>query len=158
MFAEKILWLISCVLFVTGSLLPMFSFNKFFIFNDTFSLMGGIIFLLRKGEVFLSLVVFSFSLLGPVYKLYLSGTLLKGKAIDREKRISIVKRLAIVGKWSMADVFVVAVIAATIKLGMFASVTIHSGLVVFSLAVLSSMLLIHKQMADYELRPRDENT
>jgi paraquat-inducible protein A len=58
----------------------------------------------------------------------------------------------------MADVFVVAVIAATIKLGMFASVTIHSGLVVFSLAVLSSMLLIHKQMADYELKPKDENT
>ena len=57
----------------------------------------------------------------------------------------------------MADVFVVAVIAATIKMGMLATVQIHIGLFLFGFAVLTSMVLVHKLMSGYELRPINEN-
>lgn len=72
--------------------------------------------------------------------------------------MKIVKRLAVLGKWSMADVFVVAVIAATVKMGMLATVQVHIGLLVFGFAVLTSMVLAHKQMSAYELRLKDEKT
>lgn len=134
----------------------MFSFQKFYVFNDSFSLLGGILHLLSEGEVFLFFVLFTFSIVGPVYKLYLCKILIGGHSIDPDSRIKMVKKLAVLGKWSMADVFVVAVIAATIKIGMLATVQIHIGLLVFGLAVLTSMVLVQKQMSAYELRLKGE--
>lgn len=78
--------------------------------------------------------------------------------IDSEKRMALIRRLAMVGKWSMADVFVVSIIAATVKLGVIAKITVHIGLYVFGLAVLASMFLAHQLMSGYELRPTDEET
>jgi len=56
----------------------------------------------------------------------------------------------------MADVFVVSVFAATIKLGAFASVKIHIGLFMFGLGVITSMILVHRQLSEYELLPKKE--
>lgn len=154
--SDSQLWIISGILFLAGIVLPMFSFQKFYIFNDSFSLLGGILHLLSEGEIFLFFVILTFSIIAPIYKLYLCKVLIAKKNLDQDKRLKIVKQLAVVGKWSMADVFVVSVIAATVKIGMFATVQIHIGLFVFSLAVLSSMVLVHKQMSEYELRPVNE--
>ena len=153
---DRQLWVVSCATFLAGILLPMFTFNSFYIFNDSFSLMGGILHLLRAGELFLFVLLFSFSVLGPVYKLYLCSRLIGNRTIAADTRIKMVKRLAFLGKWSMADVFVVAIIAATLKMGMIGSIEIHVGLVVFGLAVLTSMWLVQRQLSAYELRPIDE--
>lgn len=155
---DKNLWRGSVALFVMGIILPMFSFQHFLVFNDTFSLLGGIFYLLKEGQVVLFLVVFSFSIVLPTYKLYISKRILDGSVIDSEKRMTLIHRLAMVGKWSMADVFVVSIIAATVKLGAIAKITVHIGLYVFGLAVLSSMFLAHRLMSGYELRPTDEET
>lgn len=152
---DLIIWLTACVLFVAGIFLPMFTFHKFFIFNDTFSLAGGIWHLLGEGEVFLFLVILLFSILGPLYKLYLLGTLIRGRGADRSARRRRIKRLAVVGKWSMADVFVIAVIVSSVKLGLLASVSVLVGIVCFGLSVLMSMLLVQRQMAGYEFREKD---
>jgi paraquat-inducible protein A len=152
-FTDRILWVISCVLFIAGISLPMFSFHRFFIFNDTFSLLSSVFHLLVEGELFLFIVVFLFSIVGPIYKLYLLNTLVSAKAVSGKDRIRLIQKLAIIGKWSMADVFVVAIIASTVKIGLIASVSIHIGLLLFGLAVLSSMLLVQRQMSGYELRP-----
>ena len=45
------------------------------------------------------------------------------------------------GKWSMLDVFVVAVLLASVKLGALAQVQIHSGLYAFAASVLLTMLI-----------------
>ena len=44
----------------------------------------------------------------------------------------------------MLDVFVVAILVVTVKLGAIASITVHFGIYLFTLAVLASMLLTHK--------------
>lgn len=155
LFSDKNIWVASCLLFIAGILLPMFTFKKFFIFNDRFSLLGGIIYLFEEKEFFLFFVIFLFSIAGPIYKLYLIGILIRDRETDKIIKMKIIKRLAIVGKWSMADVFVVAVIVSTVKLGIIGGVTVHIGIVFFGLAVLLSMLLVQRQMADYEFRPKD---
>lgn len=152
---DQQLWIASSMLFLAGIVLPMFSFQKFYVFNDSFSLLGGILHLLLEGEVFLFFVLFTFSIIGPIYKLYLCKVLIGNQSIDPDNRMKIVKKLAVLGKWSMADVFVVAVIAATLKMGMLATVQVHIGLLVFGFAVLTSMVLVQKQMSAYELRPKD---
>ena len=58
----------------------------------------------------------------------------------------------------MADVFVVAIIVSTVKLGIIANVTVHIGIVFFGLAVLLSMLLVHRQMSKYEFTEKGQDT
>ncbi|WP_421869607.1 paraquat-inducible protein A [Motiliproteus sp.] len=153
--SNKAVWIASCICFVAGILLPMFTFRKFVIFDDTFSLLGGIIHLLKEGEIFLFLVIFAFSILGPIYKLKLIRDLIVEKHDDEATKLQSIKHLAIVGKWSMADVFIVAILVATIKLGMLASISVHIGIVFFGVSVLLSMLLVQRQMVGYEFRPKE---
>ncbi|OIO72790.1 MAG: hypothetical protein AUJ57_05300 [Zetaproteobacteria bacterium CG1_02_53_45] len=138
---------------VTGMVLPMFSFHKFYIFNDTFSLLGSVTYLLQKGEFFLFLILFAFSIALPLYKMALSFLLLSNRIREEGRRIKTVKQLAMVGKWSMTDVFVIAVLAATVKLGMIATIEVHVGLYVYGAGVITSMLLVHRLLSGYELRP-----
>jgi len=133
--------------------LPMFSFHKFYIFNDTFSLLGSVTYLLQKGEFFLFLILFAFSIALPLYKMALSFLLLSNRIREEGRRIKTVKQLAMVGKWSMTDVFVIAVLAATVKLGMIATIEVHVGLYVYGAGVITSMLLVHRLLSGYELRP-----
>jgi len=151
---EYLLWTASCLLLLSGMLLPMFSFHKFYIFNDTFSLLAGIIYLLQEGELFLFLILFTFSIAAPLYKIALSFLLVSNRIPETRQKIKTVNRLAAMGKWSMADVFVIAVLAATVKLGIIASIEVHAGLLVFGSGVITSMLLVHTLLSDYELRPR----
>ena len=147
------MWFTSSALLIIGMILPMFSFNKFYIFNDTFSLLGGVTFLLQEGEYFLFLILFAFSVALPLYKMILSFLLVSNRIKDAERKIKTVNRLAMVGKWSMTDVFVIAVLAATVKLGMIATIEVHAGLFVFGAGVIISMLLVNRLLSGYELRP-----
>ena len=155
---DKIIWLVSSLLFVAGVLLPMFSFNQFVVFHDRFSLFESVVYLLKEKEWFLSVALFVFSILAPAYKLYLLGILLRNKETDTRIKAQIIKKLAIISKWSMADVFVVAIIVSTVKLGIIANVTVHIGIVFFGLAVLLSMLLVHRQMSKYEFTEKGQDT
>ena len=143
----KLAWFTVSAMLVAGAVLPMFTFSQFYIFNDTFSLASGIFYLLKEGEPLLFLVVFSFSILMPVWKMVLLYRLLhapdRGSARHRRQ----LHVLAFLGKWSMLDVFVVAILVVTVKLGAIANVTVHAGIYLFTLAVLASMLLTHRVAA-----------
>jgi len=149
------LLVVSATLLVAGMLLPMFSFHKFYFFNDEFSLVGGVLYLLSIREIPLFLIIFLFSIAAPIYKTYLAMLLVMKRINGQDEKLRAVKRLAIMSKWSMADVFVISVLAATVKLGTVASIEIHSGLFVFGLGVLTSMLLVQKLLQAYELRPKN---
>jgi paraquat-inducible protein A len=97
-----------------------------------------------QGEPLLFIIVFSFSILMPVWKMYLLYRLLHAKDGDNTQRYRQLHVLSFLGKWSMLDVFVVAILVVTVKLGAIASITVHFGIYLFTLAVLASMLLTHK--------------
>ena len=140
----KLAWVIVSAMLVVGAILPMFTFSQFYIFNDTFSLASGILYLLAEGEPLLFIIVFSFSILMPTYKMYLLYRLLRGRDGDDTWRRRQLHILHLLGKWSMLDVFVVAILVVTVKLGAIANITVHFGIYLFTLAVLASMLLTHK--------------
>jgi paraquat-inducible protein A len=139
----KAAWFVVSAMLVAGSVLPMFTFSQFYIFNDTFSLASGIFYLLKEGEPLLFVVVFSFSILMPVWKMVLLYRLLHLSDRDMERCQRQLHVLSFLGKWSMLDVFVVAILVVTVKLGAIANVTVHVGIYLFTVAVLASMLLTH---------------
>jgi paraquat-inducible protein A len=140
----KLAWFTVSAMLIAGAVLPMFTFSQFYIFNDTFSLVSGIYYLLAEGEPLLFIVVFSFSILMPVWKMFLLYRLLHSQDGDNTRRHRQLHVLSFLGKWSMLDVFVVAILVVTVKLGAIASITVHFGIYLFTLAVLASMLLTHK--------------
>jgi paraquat-inducible protein A len=139
----KLAWFLVSAMLVAGAVLPMFTFSQFYIFNDTFSLASGIFHLLKEGEPLLFVVVFSFSILMPAWKMVLLYRLLHARERDTARCQRQLHVLSFLGKWSMLDVFVVAILVVTVKLGAVANITVHLGIYVFTLAVLASMLLTH---------------
>ena len=60
---------------------------------------------------------------------------------DAKQRSSVLRVLDKLGKWSMLDVFIVAVLVVALKLGPLAEVTIEPGFYYFGAAVILSMLI-----------------
>jgi len=144
---------VSIVLFCLGISLPMFTLQKFFVVNDTFSLLGGAYQLLKANELFLVLVIVGFSVITPILKFALSWLVLSIDEVNQQKRLFAIRKLAMICKWSMADVFIIAILAATIKLGGLATVKVHIGLLFFGFYVLLSMILTHRLLKNYALQP-----
>ena len=131
-------WLAIAAMLIVGITAPMFTFSQFYFFNDTFSLLGGIFHLWEQGEVLLFVLLFCFSLVMPALKMTALLYAINSPGARQRQWLS---RIAWLGKWSMLDVMVVAILAVTIKLGIVVDVRIHSGLYIFAIAVLLSMLL-----------------
>ena len=119
----------------------MFTFTHFYFFNDDFSLIDGVFHLAYQGEYILFLLLFTFSLLMPSLKMLLLLYSINAASVFSYVQQQRLDKLAKIGKWSMLDVYVIAILAVTVKLGMVASVTIHYGLIAFALSVSMSMVL-----------------
>ena len=121
--------------------MDMFTFTHFYFFDDTFSLAQGIFHLYHQGEYSLFVLLFSFSIAMPLIKMLLLLYNINCPPVSHGVMQRRLNRLSQIGKWSMLDVFVIAIVAVTIKLGMIAEITIHRGLILFALGVVLSMLL-----------------
>lgn len=140
---RRLRWLIgvTLLLLAVGLVAPIVTLNQFVLLENTFSLLGGALESLRNGEWLLFGVILGFSVLLPLLKLGVLWRMLgrdahEGARLDRHLR-----RMHRYGKWSMLDVFVVAVLVAAVKLGAIASVEIRYGLYAFGAAVVLTMLI-----------------
>jgi len=138
-----LLILSTLIVFVAGCLAPLFTLSKFFIFNNTVSLFTALQELWGEGYVILFLVLFSFSIFLPLVKIVLLFYLQLSTKVSQQSHKKIIGFLELVGKWSMLDVFVVAILLVTIKLGPMANVQVHFGLYLFLASIILMMLLSH---------------
>lgn len=138
-----LLLLLAFTLFVAGCIAPLFTLSKFFIFSNTVSLLSALLELWYESYYALFLVLLLFSVLFPLVKLLLMLYLLVSTKISQQRHHKLIGFLELVGKWSMLDVFVVAVLLVTIKLGPMADVEVHYGLYLFSVSIILMMIISH---------------
>lgn len=141
----RILLSLSSILLLVGFFAPMLTMNKFYFFESSFSVVGGIVSLVEEGQLFIGLVVLLFSVVVPVAKITFLFMLL----INAAEQVTLRQQRYLVlmheyGRWAMLDVLVVAVLIVTVKLGAVASIEVHWGLYVFGLAVVLIMFITHK--------------
>ncbi len=135
-------WLLAAafLLFVAGVFFPFFHVTKFWLFDDAISVVGGIYTLLREGEYFLFVVLTLFTLVFPCVKLGLLAVIWA----EREHNLTRVRRLhgwvEHLGKWSMLDVFVVAILIVAMKSAAVAELHIGLGLYLFTFSVVMTQL------------------
>lgn len=126
------------VLFGTGVFFPFFHVEKFWVFDDAVSVVGGIYTLLEEGEYFLFGVLTLFTLVFPVVKLVLLTLIWAEREHDLKKMKRLHHRVAQLGKWSMLDVFVVAVLIVVMKSAGVAQIHVGAGIYLFTFSVVAT--------------------
>ncbi len=136
-----LLILLAAILLAIGLVAPIITFKKFIFIQNTFSILSGTWQLLQDGQLFLFVIITLFSIILPIFKLGLLTKLtFSSDAISAssEKTLALIHRI---GKWSMLDVFVVAILVVVVKLGAIADVEKHIGLYAYASAAILIMLI-----------------
>lgn len=135
------LLIVLVVLFIVGIWAPILTLKKLYFVQNTFSIISGIEQLVADGQYALFLLITVFTLVLPGCKIVILFAAWNSTHSPTKRRC--VEWLYAIGKWSMLDVFVVAVLITSVKLGALASVEIHYGLYVFASAVIMMMVATH---------------
>ena len=130
-------------LYFPANVLPMMH-TESLLTQRTDTIYSGIKFLWQEGSWELAMLVFLASILIPILKLLALGFLLvmSGRRSTWRPRFrtKLYRVLEVVGHWSMLDVFVVALLAAVVQLGRFASVDPGPAVAPFGMVVVLTML------------------
>lgn len=123
-----------------GITMPSIKLTKFYFFSTEYSLISTVASLINRNQIFLGSLVFVFSILLPVFKiLYLVIlTTMPPDALERQYRR--LRALEWIGKWSMHDVLVLALMIFFVKSQGIYDATSLSGVYFFTLAVVFMIL------------------
>lgn len=134
------IWVASTLLFI-GLVTPIITLSKFVLVKNTFSVLSGAIELLKEGQIFLFLVITGFSVVLPMLKLRVLYRLVSKSEAMKSQTKKLLHWMHLYGKWSMLDVFVVAVLVVAVKLGALVDVEMRFGLYAFAASVLLTMFI-----------------
>ena len=115
-------------LYVPANTLPIMYTSSLFGSQDD-TIMSGVVFLWEDGSWYLALIVFVASILVPLAKIIglvvLLASLQLGWGRRRTERARLYRLVESIGRWSMLDIFVVALLVTVVQLTALASV--HAG-------------------------------
>ncbi len=135
--------LTSIVLLILGLCLPVITLKELVFWKTTFSVWAGIVSLFQERHYFLSSIIFLFSIIFPIGKLTVLLNLWF-VPMPQPRRKFFIHWLSVLGKWSMLDVFVVAVMIVITKISGFASADARIGIYFFGASILLSLLVTER--------------
>jgi paraquat-inducible protein A len=131
------------ILYIPAVLLPvMVTSTVFGTQSDT--ILSGVVFLWTSGSWVLAIVVFIASVIVPMVKILLLTYLawsaqLRSSAAPR-MRARIYRAVELVGRWSMLDIYVIAILVALVQFGSLATIDAGPGAIAFGAVVVLTML------------------
>ena len=133
----------AAVLYVPANVLPIMTTVQA-AQHEEHTLIGGILELWGEGSWGLSIIVFIASIAVPVLKIGVLGLLAwtsrHRPAWRRLERAKLYRLIEAVGHWSMLDVYVVVLLATTVRFGPLAGVQAGPALLAFASVVVLTML------------------
>jgi paraquat-inducible protein A len=110
----------ACLLYIPANLYPIMITDQLGT-SEGSTILGGVVILLHHGAVPVALVIFLFSVMVPIGKFmamfYLVWTVKRHSPVSAKQRTTMYQITEFIGKWSMVDVFVVAILVALVHLG-----------------------------------------
>jgi paraquat-inducible protein A len=136
-------WLAGLVAYLPANLYPML--KSTFLGHETDStIVGGVVDLMHHGAFFIGAIVFFASVVIPVGKFiavgYLAYSLRYRIPLSGHMRTLLYEAVEFIGRWSMVDVFVVAILAALVNLGFVVGFRPGPAAVFFALSVACTMV------------------
>ena len=108
------------VLYLPANILPIMVTDQ--LGNSTEStILGGVVLLIQLDSIPIAVVIFIASVMVPLGKMlvmfYLCWSVSHGPPVSQRQRTVMYRITEFIGKWSMLDVFVVAILVALVNLG-----------------------------------------
>jgi len=129
--------------YVPANLLPIMS-TRSYEGNRSDTIMSGVMALYDDGSPGVAIIVFVASICIPMVKFAIIAALALSLhhawSMSRHVRHRLHALTELIGRWSMIDVFVVAVLAALIQLGAIITITPGAGINAFAVSVVFTML------------------
>lgn len=143
-------WLIAgLIAYIPANLYPMLLTSTF---GQTTSntIVGGVIELVHYGEYGIAAIVFGASVMIPIGKFiaiaYLAISVQRASTLSGHARQRLYEVVEFIGRWSMIDVFVVAILSALVQLNFVAQ--IHPGIAAICFALSVAFTMISAQSFD----------
>ena len=155
------LLLIAFVCLLLGIYLPSLTVEALPLFEDRVSILDGAIILWDDDQYLLFVVIVVFSMVFPLLKILLGLWAWRLADLAHRSPLRLIRRIEQLGKWSMLDVFVIAMVVAALNISIVSDVWIHEGLYLFTAAVVISMIAmgrLERIAVDLEERWRDHRT
>jgi paraquat-inducible protein A len=132
----------AAILFVPANLIPVMT-TRTLLNRQSDTIMSGVVALWTSANWPLSILVFVASIVVPALKVLALGILVvttsAGSSWRRAERTRLYRLVELVGRWSMLDIFVMALLAALVR-SSTVGVEIEAGALVFAAVVVLTML------------------
>jgi len=128
-------------LLIAGLFMPILTFKEMAWFKTTFSVLSGVQNLWQEKQPLLAMIIVLFSVIFPTVKLVALFWIWAAK-LTSHQRLVIMGRLELLGRWSMLDVFVVAVTVVAVKLGFIIKADPRIGIYVFASSIILTMFIM----------------
>lgn len=137
--SKTVAYLITAMLlFIPANILPIMSTSSI-IQNQQDTILSGILHLWQGKAYFIAIIVLVASFITPLFKMisigYLCYTCYRRSSKHLLFRTKLYHFNELIGRWSMIDVFVVALLGALVQMGAIANVEPRIGIVAFALVV-----------------------
>lgn len=145
--ADRLLgWLLLAAggLLLLGWTLPIMTVEKLLILSEQVSILRACVELWQAGHYFLFLVIGLFSVVFPLIKLSVAFALWHRADLANPALPTWLGWLEAIGRWSMLDVFAVAVGVAATQISLISEVTLHVGIYIFTAAILLSIAVVQR--------------
>lgn len=133
----------AAIIYIPANVLPIMTVSSLGQ-GDPSTIMSGVIQLVQHGMIPIAAVVFIASILVPTFKLVGIALLLfsvqRRQPLSARQRIWMYRFIEFIGRWSMLDIFVIAILVAVVNFGRLASVEANLGAVAFASVVILTML------------------
>lgn len=126
-----------------ANILPMMEVTNLGL-EESSTILDGIIYFIETNSYFIALVIFVASILIPIFKLlvliYLLYITKYNKTYLAKNSIKYYRIIEFIGKWSMLDIFVVALMIVMVQFGNLSNITAGPAAIAFTIVVVSTML------------------
>ena len=133
----------ACVLYIPANVLPIMTTTQLGA-ATTSTILGGVALLIDMGSYPVAAVIFIASVMVPSSKIltifWLCWGVSRGQRTSYRERTVMYRVAEFIGKWSMVDVFVVAILVALIQLGGLLTITAGPAAIAFGGVVIVTML------------------
>ncbi len=140
------LLLAAAILYIPANVLPVMHTGSIF-GSQSDTIMSGVIFLAQSGSWPLALIIFIASVAVPLAKLVALAILLisaqRRSTWQPQRRTQIYRMVELVGRWSMVDIFVAAILVALVQFKSLATIHAGAGAAFFGAVVILTMLAAH---------------
>lgn len=136
-------WITGLIAYVPANIYPMLRSTELFRTTES-TIVGGVIDLVHYGDYAVAAIVFLASIVIPIGKFvavaWLAVVLARAHTRDIHLLHVVQKVVEFIGRWSMIDVFVVAILSALVQFEAFATINPGIAAVSFALSVVFTML------------------